>query len=78
MRRCCTGCSHRAGELTVDAPDKAAGRYADAFAGLPTKELRERLLDEVGSQIAGEMRMSPVDVDPRRSLVEQGLPAPRT
>ncbi|AXK33367.1 acyltransferase domain-containing protein [Streptomyces armeniacus] len=46
---------------------------ADELAGLAPEELRERLLEEVGGQIAAEMRLSAQRLDPRRSLAEQGL-----
>ncbi|MCK9921116.1 type I polyketide synthase [Frankia sp. AgPm24] len=51
------------------APVEATG----AFAGLPPAELRDRLLETVGAEIAGEMRLSPTALDFQRSLVEQGL-----
>jgi 6-methylsalicylic acid synthase len=60
-----------AGEEEAGAP--APGDGSDAFAGLTPEELRERLLAEVGSQIAAEMRLTAKDLDPRRSLAEQGL-----
>ncbi|MGW5415411.1 type I polyketide synthase [Actinomadura geliboluensis] len=45
----------------------------DGLAGLPPDELRARLLEVVGAQIATEMRLSAEHLDPRRSLAEQGL-----
>ncbi|RCG25471.1 acyltransferase domain-containing protein [Streptomyces diacarni] len=58
--------------VEADAPDGTAGRQDD-FAGLPPGLLRERLVEEVTTQVAGEMRLSARDLDPRRSLTEQGL-----
>jgi len=56
------------------APAGTAGPADRAtFADLPADELLERLMDEVGTQVAGEMRLGAQDLDPRRSLVEQGL-----
>ncbi|MFC5059914.1 type I polyketide synthase [Saccharothrix xinjiangensis] len=57
-------------ELTAPKPEAEPD---ESFGGLSEDELRERLLVEVGSQIAGEMRMAASALDPRRSLVEQGL-----
>jgi 6-methylsalicylic acid synthase len=45
----------------------------DGLDGLPPEELRERLVGEVGAQIAMEMRLPESLLDPRRSLAEQGL-----
>ncbi|MCY0941367.1 type I polyketide synthase [Streptomyces antarcticus] len=57
------------------AETAAAGtdQGGDSFEGLAPEELRERLLDEVAAQIAGEMRLPVASLDIRRSLVEQGL-----
>jgi 6-methylsalicylic acid synthase len=62
----------------IDAPaarDAEAGgpRPAGSFAGLDPAELRAVLIDEIGKQIAGEMRLAPADLSPHRPLVEQGL-----
>ncbi|GFJ80766.1 phthiocerol synthesis polyketide synthase type I PpsA [Phytohabitans houttuyneae] len=54
-----------------EQPDGGGG--AAEFAGLPEEQLRDRVRDEVGGQIAGEMRLPAQSLDPRRSLVEQGL-----
>jgi 6-methylsalicylic acid synthase len=48
-------------------------RPADSIAGLGPAELRAFLLEEVGAQIAKEMRLAPADLSPHRPLVEQGL-----
>ncbi|MFB9836468.1 acyl carrier protein, partial [Actinoallomurus acaciae] len=62
----------------IDAP--AAGengaegeRPAESFAELPPEELRAFLIEEVGAQVAMEMRLAPADLSPHRPLVEQGL-----
>ena len=62
-------------ELSADdGPATAAARPdLDGFAELPPEQLRERLLDEIGAQIALEMRLSASILDSRRSLAEQGL-----
>jgi 6-methylsalicylic acid synthase len=62
----------------IDAPasgeDGADGRRpADSFADLPPEELRAFLIEEVGAQVAKEMRLAPGDLSPNRPLVEQGL-----
>ncbi|WP_405090140.1 acyltransferase domain-containing protein [Micromonospora sp. NBC_01392] len=62
--------------LSEVAVAEAAGPAAEedlGLAGLDAGELRERLLGEVSSDIAAEMRMPVDSLDPRRSLVEQGL-----
>ncbi|MFF1712014.1 type I polyketide synthase [Streptomyces sp. NPDC058268] len=51
----------------------SAGQGAESFADLAPEELRTRLLEEVGAQIAGEMKLATTQLDHRRSLVEQGL-----
>ncbi|WUI00907.1 type I polyketide synthase [Spirillospora sp. NBC_00431] len=58
-------------EEPADAPSPAGdpGRFAE----LPPERLQELLLEEVGGQIATEMRLAADDLDPRRSLTEQGL-----
>ncbi|HET8680743.1 MAG TPA: acyltransferase domain-containing protein, partial [Micromonosporaceae bacterium] len=43
------------------------------LAGLTPQELRERLLDEVTTQIATEMKLPTRHLHPRRPLAEQGL-----
>jgi 6-methylsalicylic acid synthase len=62
----------------IDAPatreNGADGtRPADSFADLGPEELRAFLIEEVGAQIAKEMRLEPTDLSPHRPLVEQGL-----
>ncbi|WP_329172493.1 type I polyketide synthase [Streptomyces sp. NBC_01477] len=58
---------------TAQKAAPAAGSGADGFADLPPEELRTRLLEEVGVQIAGEMKLATTQLDHRKSLVEQGL-----
>jgi 6-methylsalicylic acid synthase len=53
--------------------EPAAGSDDGSFRDLPPGQLRERLLEVIGAQIAGEMRMSAALLDARKSLVEQGL-----
>nr|QEO74417.1 short-chain dehydrogenase/reductase SDR [uncultured bacterium] len=60
-------------EVTTARPTASAVVVEDSFTGLPPAQLRERLLVEVGAQIAGEMRLPAAALDVRRSLVEQGL-----
>ncbi|MFC4118941.1 type I polyketide synthase [Nonomuraea zeae] len=57
------------------APDNGAEgvRPAESIADLGPAELRAFLLEEVGAQIAKEMRLAPADLSPHRPLVEQGL-----
>jgi 6-methylsalicylic acid synthase len=62
----------------IDAPaagdaEASGPRSAGSFAGLDPAELRAVLIDEIGKQIAGEMRLAPADLSPHRPLVEQGL-----
>jgi 6-methylsalicylic acid synthase len=45
----------------------------DSLAGLDAEQLRERLRQEIAAQIAAEMGLSGLQLDPRRSLTEQGL-----
>ncbi|MEU6095306.1 acyltransferase domain-containing protein [Streptomyces sp. NPDC047079] len=62
--------------LPADGPDVSPAREAadgPSYAELAPQELRERLLDEVAAEIAGEMRLPLASLDVRRSLVEQGL-----
>jgi 6-methylsalicylic acid synthase len=56
-----------------EAGAAGAAPGADEFGGLPPERLLERLLDVVGTQIATEMKLPPSELDPRRSLAEQGL-----
>jgi 6-methylsalicylic acid synthase len=58
---------------TAEPAATPAGQDTEVLTDLPPEQLRERLLADVGSQIAGEMRMSTAALDLRRSLVEQGL-----
>ncbi|MGW7413526.1 type I polyketide synthase [Streptomyces sp. NPDC054863] len=58
---------------TTETASADAQQGGDSFDGLAPDELRERLLDEVTAQIAGEMRLPVASLDTRRSLVEQGL-----
>uniref|UniRef100_UPI002AD35CBF beta-ketoacyl reductase n=1 Tax=Frankia sp. Cr1 TaxID=3073931 RepID=UPI002AD35CBF len=51
------------------APDASA----EPFADLPPELLRGYLLDDVGTQISAEMKLPTTALDPRRSLIEQGL-----
>jgi 6-methylsalicylic acid synthase len=56
------------GEADLERP-----AAADPFAGLSGEPLRAYLRDQVGAEIAAELRLPTADLDPRRSLVEQGL-----
>lgn len=58
-----------------DAADmaEAAGDGPESLAGLSPEELREYLVTEVAAQISAEMKLPLADLDPHRSLVEQGL-----
>ncbi|MET9519178.1 type I polyketide synthase [Streptomyces sp. NPDC002994] len=61
-------------EVAVEDTSAAAPQQdTGAFADLPPEQLRERLVEEVAGQIAGEMRLPTASLDVRRSLVEQGL-----
>ncbi|MEV0407769.1 beta-ketoacyl synthase N-terminal-like domain-containing protein [Actinoallomurus sp. NPDC050550] len=62
----------------IDAPSTGdttanGSRPADSYAHLSPEELRAVLIEEVGAQIAKEMRLDPTDLSPNRPLVEQGL-----
>jgi 6-methylsalicylic acid synthase len=57
---------------TVDLPEPAS-EDGDRLDGLGPQELRAHLLGVVAGQIATEMRLATTDLDPRRSLAEQGL-----
>ncbi|MFC7582682.1 phosphopantetheine-binding protein [Nonomuraea antimicrobica] len=48
-------------------------RVAESFADLEPEQLRTFLIEEVGAQIAKEMRLAPADLSPNRPLIEQGL-----
>jgi 6-methylsalicylic acid synthase len=61
-----------AGLSTVDLPEPAS-EDGDRLDGLGPQELRAHLLGVVAGQIATEMRLATTDLDPRRSLAEQGL-----
>ncbi|MFD2768440.1 type I polyketide synthase [Micromonospora eburnea] len=61
-----------AGAGTDDAVQAGPGQAAD-FSGLTPEALHSRLLAEVTERIVAEMGMSSEDLDPRRSLSEQGL-----
>ncbi len=60
-------------DTAATAADGDVRPDGESFAGLAPEELRERLLTEVATQIAGEMRLPIASLDTRRSLVEQGL-----
>ncbi|BCB82756.1 type I polyketide synthase [Phytohabitans suffuscus] len=63
-------------DLSVPEADSAAANDQEStepFAGLPPEELRERVFEFVGGQIAAEMKLPLTDLNPRRSLIEQGL-----
>lgn len=64
-------------ELTVAGRQPASGAApaADntAFTDLPPGELRERMVDVVGKRVAAEMKLPVSDLNPQRSLIEQGL-----
>ncbi|MET8183191.1 type I polyketide synthase [Streptomyces sp. NPDC005336] len=57
----------------TQATAPTTGQAADMFADLDPQELRARLLEEVGAQIAAEMKLATTQLDHRKSLVEQGL-----
>jgi 6-methylsalicylic acid synthase len=62
----------------IDAPASDAGVSDQgpgigSLAGLPPDELKARLVAEVSAVIAGEMRLDPAALAPRRPLIEQGL-----
>ncbi|MFI6737799.1 type I polyketide synthase [Nonomuraea sp. NPDC050451] len=61
-------------DVPAAAENGAEGvRPAESIADLEPAELRAFLLEEVGAQIAKEMRLAPTDLSPHRPLVEQGL-----
>ncbi|MGR6918508.1 type I polyketide synthase [[Actinomadura] parvosata] len=53
--------------------DGGGDRLAESFADLDPARLRTFLIEEVGAQIAKEMRLAPADLSPHRPLIEQGL-----
>jgi 6-methylsalicylic acid synthase len=68
------------GELPADgagdgagAPGAAGAAGPEGLADLAPEELRELLLSEVAAQVATEMKLPVHELDPRRSLAEQGL-----
>ncbi|WP_431977779.1 type I polyketide synthase [Micromonospora haikouensis] len=61
-----------AGAGADDAAEAGSAEVAD-LSGLTPEALRSRLLAEVTERIVAEMGMSGEDLDPRRSLSEQGL-----
>ncbi len=65
--------SEHAEAATGTAPVAAPEAEAAAFTDLSPGELRERMLDVVGRQIAAEMKLAVSDLNPQRSLIEQGL-----
>lgn len=62
-----------AAQAAEGADGVAAPRTADSLAGLPPDELRRRVLEVVGADVASEMRLAATALDVDRSLVEQGL-----
>jgi len=60
-------------ELTAEEPSSSEEPDEGSLADLSPEQLRERLTEEIGAQIATEMKLPAGDLDPRRSLVEQGL-----
>jgi acyl carrier protein len=61
-------------DVPAAASNSAEGvQPAESVAGLGPQELRAFLLEEVGAQIAQEMRLAPADLSPHRPLIEQGL-----
>lgn len=57
------------GTAAVAAPEAEAAAFTDLSPG----ELREHMLDVVGRRIAAEMKLAVDDLNPQRSLIEQGL-----
>ncbi|SEH03648.1 6-methylsalicylic acid synthase [Nonomuraea solani] len=62
----------------IDTPAPSANgaqgeRSTESWADLEPAELRTFLIEEVGAQIAKEMRLAPADLSPNRPLIEQGL-----
>ncbi|GHH83289.1 phthiocerol synthesis polyketide synthase type I PpsA [Streptomyces sulfonofaciens] len=59
----------------AEAASRTAGGDDEvaALAGLTADQLHERLVEQVREQIAAEMKLHSGDLDPGRSLVEQGL-----
>jgi 6-methylsalicylic acid synthase len=55
--------------LTVDEPEGDT----DSFAALTPEERKERIIEEVRTQIATEMRLPATRLDVRKPLVKQGL-----
>ncbi|MEV0804803.1 type I polyketide synthase [Micromonospora sp. NPDC050200] len=55
------------------APTGPTGQNPPAIVDLPPEQLRQRLMEDVGGQIADEMKLPATTLDPRRSLIEQGL-----
>ncbi|WP_255955337.1 type I polyketide synthase [Streptomyces odontomachi] len=51
----------------------AAADDADELSGLTPEQLHARLVEQVREQVAMEMKLQVDDLDPGRSLVEQGL-----
>ncbi|MEQ4715850.1 beta-ketoacyl synthase N-terminal-like domain-containing protein [Nonomuraea sp. B19D2] len=61
-------------DVPAAAENGAEGvRPVESIADLGPEELRAFLLEEVGAQIAQEMRLAPADLQPHRPLIEQGL-----
>ena len=61
------------GVLADDGGTGSGAAGPDDLSGLTGEELHVHLLAEVAAAIATEMRVSPEQVNPRRSLTEQGL-----
>lgn len=57
----------------VTAESHGVTNDLSSFSGLDPGQLHERLLEEVGTHVAAEMRLSVSDIDPCRSLTEQGM-----
>ncbi|MEU7474505.1 type I polyketide synthase [Lentzea sp. NPDC042327] len=60
-------------ELATVEAVAAEDTAPDDFQGLGSDQLQARLIEVIGAQIAGEMRLPAASLDVRRSLVEQGL-----
>jgi 6-methylsalicylic acid synthase len=65
--------SEHAEAATGPAAKAAPEPEAAAFTDLSPGELREHMLDVVGRKIAAEMKLPVSDLNPRQSLIEQGL-----
>jgi acyl transferase domain-containing protein len=59
--------------IATSAPAGSADRESDSLSRLAPEDLLARLVDEVGALIAGQLKLAPEALHPRRPLLNQGM-----